>query len=137
MSIGWISLRRLLFGGSWDLSLRLLLVAVVVSVGLTAVGTVVPLGTLVVFQSTIAGVLAGVVLLCTAILTAYTNTGYVIVVVIQFLLLVGLFTSGGVMTFPGASTTAYLKLMFWFALELALISGAIGYSVATTLQRVR
>lgn len=137
MPTGSTSLAALLFGRSWDRAQRMLLGAVVVSIGLGVVGTVIPLGAIVVVRSDTAGVFVVFVLLCTAVVTAYYNVGYVIVVVIQALLLVGLFTSGGIATFPGANTATYLRLMLWFSVEIALISGAVGYAVATVLQTVR
>lgn len=137
MPIQRISFARFLFGRSWERSRRILLAGVVVSIILGVVGTVVPVGILVFVRSDIAGVVAILVLLGTAGVIAYSNAGYVVVVVIQLLLLVGLFTSGGVATFPGADTTEYIRLLLWFSVVFALISGSIGYTIGWALRNVR
>ncbi|RRJ28875.1 hypothetical protein [Halocatena pleomorpha] len=137
MPIRRISLRGFLFGRSWDRSRRILLTGIVVSIVLGVIGTVVPLGVLVFVRSDIAGWVAILVLLGTAGGLAYTNAGYVVVVVIQLLLLVGLFTSGGVATFPGTDTVEYLQLLIWFSVVFALVSGSIGYMIGWLLRTVR
>ncbi len=137
MPIRRIFLTGFLFGRSWDRSRRILLAGIVVSIVLGAVGTVVPLGVLVFVRSDVAGVLAVLVLLGTAGTIAYANAGYVVVVIIQLLLLVGLFTSGGLATFPGAGTVEYLRLLLWFSAGVAIISGSIGYTIGWTLRNVQ
>lgn len=137
MPIRKISLVGFLFGRSWDCSRRILLVGFIVSIILGAVGTVVPLGVFVFVRSDIAGGVAVLVLLGTAGVIAYTNAGYVVVVMIQLLLLVGLFTSGGIATFPGADTIEYLRLLLWFSVVFALVSGSIGYTIGWALRTVR
>lgn len=137
MPIQRIFLTGFLFGRSWDRSRRILLAGIVVSIILGVVGTVVPLGVLVFIRSDIAGVLAILILLGTAGTIAYANAGYVVVVIIQLLLLVGLFTSGGIATFPGAGTVEYLRLLLWFSVEFAIISGSIGYTIGWTLRNVQ
>ncbi|UPM42411.1 hypothetical protein [Halocatena salina] len=137
MPIWRISLVGFLFGRSWDRSRRMLLAGIIASIILGVVGTVVPLGVLVFVRSDIAGWVAILVLLGTAGGIAYTNAGYVVVVVIQLLLLIGLFTSGGVATFPGANTGEYLQLLLWFSAVFALVSGSIGYTIGWMLRNVR
>lgn len=137
MPIRRTSLAGFLFGRSWNRSRHILVAGFVVSIVLGAVGTVVPLGVLVFVRSDIAGALAVFFLLGTAGVIAYTNAGYVVVVVIQLLLLVGLFTSGGVATFPGASTAEYLRLLLWFSVVIAVISGSIGYAIGWALRNVQ
>lgn len=136
MSTGMPSAFEFLFGESWVVSLRIIIAGVLVSIAIGLLGRLVPLGAIVVYQSEIAGVLVSAIFLGGAGVIAYFNSGYVVVVLIQILLLLGLFTSGGVATFPGSSTLERLRLKLQFAVVLGLLLSTVGYAVGSAIHRI-
>lgn len=136
MPTGMTSTFEFLFGKSWGVSLRIIIAGMLVSVAIGLIGRLVPLGAIVVYQSEIAGVLVSAVFLGGAGVIAYFNSGYVVVVLIQILLLLGLFTSGGVGTFPESSTLERLRLKLQFAVILGLLLSTIGYAVGSAIRSI-
>jgi hypothetical protein len=125
-----------LFGRSRIVSLRIIVAGVLVSIGVGFIGQMVPLGAIVVYRSDIAGILAGAVFLGGAAAIAYFNSGYLVVVVCQAVLLFGLFTSGGVTVYVGASMIESLRLMIRFAIGIAIALSTIGYIIGSVVRNI-
>lgn len=126
-----------LFGRSWVVSLRIIVVGVFLSISIGLIGRLIPLGAIVVYRSEIAGVLASVAFLSGAGAIAYFNSGYVVILLIQVLLLFGLFTSGGVAVFPGSSMVEQFQLKIQFAIVIGLLLSTIGYAVGGAVRSIR
>ncbi|MFC6960916.1 hypothetical protein [Halocatena marina] len=126
-----------LFGRSWVVSLRIIAVGVFLSISIGLIGRLIPLGAIVVYRSEIAGVLASMAFLSGAGAIAYFNSGYVVILLIQVLLLLGLFTSGGVAVFPGSSMVEQFQLKIQFAIVIGLLLSTIGYAVGGAVRSIR
>ena len=125
-----------LFGRSRTVSLRIIVAGVLVSIGVGIIGQMVPLGAIVIYRSDIAGILAGAVFLGGAAVIAYFNSGYIVVIVSQAVLLFGLFTSGGVAGYVGASMIENLRLMIRFAISIAIVLSTIGYIIGASFRTI-
>jgi hypothetical protein len=136
MSIRASGASDFLFGRSRRISLRIIVAGVLVSIGVGFIGQIVPLGAIVIYRSDIAGILAGAVFLGGAAAIAYFNSGYIVVVVSQAILLFGLFTSGGVAGYVGASMIESLRLMIRFAIGIAIAFSTIGYIIGVFTRNI-
>lgn len=136
MSARTTAASEFLFGRSWIVSLQISLAGVFLTIAVSLVGRMVPLGAIVVYRSDLAAVIASTLFLGGAAMIAYLNSGYIVVLVIQVILLLGLFTSGGVAVYPASSQIEWLRLMLRFAIIIAIALSTIGYAVGTTLRSI-
>lgn len=125
-----------LFGRSRIISLQIGIAGVFLSIAVSLIGRMVPLGTIVVYRSDIATIIASTLFLGGAATIAYFNSGYVVVLVIQILLLFGLFTSGGIAVYTRASLLEEIRLMVRFAIVIAIVFSTIGYAAGTTVRSI-
>jgi hypothetical protein len=125
-----------LFGRSRTVSLWIIAAGLLVAISVGLVGQMIPLGAIIVYRSDIAGVLASILFLSGAAVIAYFNSGYVIVVLIYTVVLFGLFTSGGVAGYAGASLIESIRLMIRFAIIIGVLLSTIGYLIGTGVRSV-
>lgn len=136
MSARTTAVSEFLFGRSLVVSLQISIAGVFLSIAVGLVGRMVPLGAIIVYRSDIAAIIASTLFLGGAATIAYFNSGYVVVLAIQVILLLGLFTSGGVAVYPESSQIVWLRLMLRFAIIIAIALGTIGYAVGTSLRSI-
>lgn len=134
MSIHASGASAFLFGKSRKVSLWIIIAGLLVAISIGLVGQMIPLGSIVVYQSDIAGVLASIIFLSGAAVIAYLNSGYVVVVLIHTIVLFCLFTSGGVASYPGASVIQGIRLKIRFAIVIATIFSTIGYLIGFSIR---
>jgi hypothetical protein len=125
-----------LFGRSRIISLQIGIMGVFLSIAVSLIGRMVPLGAIVVYRSDIATIIASTLFLGGAATIAYFNSGYIVVLVIQILLLFGLFTSGGIAVYTRVSLLEEIQLMVRFAIIIAIMFSTIGYAAGTTVRNI-
>lgn len=101
------------------------------------VGRLFPLGEFVIYRSPIAAGTVGLLFLTGAGVIAYRNSGYLIALLVLLIVLLSLFTSGGVAVYPEYGLIDRLRMVIMFAVVIAVPLSAVGFIIGAVLRRSR